>query len=220
MNWSHLWMGYKKHLSQRALARLFWLGFALFFLGIFLKLTWELREDLIIDDWDKRILVWIANRRIQKLNGIAVDITALGSPSLLLLFTVLGSLGLSLKRDWWGSAYLVGGSAGAGLITFILKHFFSRSRPDVVPHLVEVTGYSYPSGHSLAATAFYLLVMFLLWRGYPAWSHRIAWLVSATSLILVIGFSRIYLGVHYPSDVLSGILLGAAWSCVLTSWYL
>lgn len=219
MHWSKTWKGTRKHLPERTLVRLFWLGLAMFFVGVFLKLTWELHEDAIIDGWDKAILIWVAEHRVPKLNGSAVDVTALGSPVVLLLFTFLGGLGLMFKRDWTGFAYLVGGSAGAGLITFALKHFFSRPRPDVAPRLVAVSGYSYPSGHSFAGTAFYLLVMFLAWRSYPSWAHRLVWFFTAGLLIVGIGFSRIYLGVHNPSDVLSGILLGASWACMLTSWY-
>ncbi len=219
MNWSEIGNGYRKHRPEGTPARLFWLGLALFFAGAFLKITWELHEDAGVDRWDKALLLWVASHRVQRLNGSAVDVTALGSPVVLLLFTLLGGLGLALKRDWPGFAYLVGGSAGAGLITYVLKHIFTRPRPEIVPRLVEVTGYSYPSGHSLAGTSFYLLVMFLAWRAYSKWAHRLAWLVTASVLIAGIGFSRGYLGVHNPSDVLSGILLGASWSCVLTSWY-
>jgi undecaprenyl-diphosphatase len=219
MRWSEIWNGYRKHLPKKTLARLFWLGLAMFFVGIFVKLTWELHEDSAVDGWDKAILLWVADHRVQRLNGSAVDVTALGSPIVLLLFTVLGGMGLAFKRDWPGFAYLVGGSAGAGLITYALKHVFTRPRPEIVSRLVEVSGYSYPSGHSLAGTSFYLLVMFLAWRAYSRWAHRIAWLLTASALIVGIGFSRVYLGVHNPSDVLSGILLGASWSCVLTSWF-
>lgn len=219
MGWLEMVSGTRKQLPKRTLTRLFWLGLALLFAGVFLKLTWELHEASFIDEWDLKILGWVARHRIQRLNGSAVDMTALGSPLVLTVFTFLGGTGLALKRDWPGAAYLVGGSAGSGLLTFALKTAISRPRPDVVPRLVEVSGYSYPSGHSLASASFYLLAMFLAWRSYPRWSHRAVWLAAAAAFIAGIGFSRIYLGVHYPSDVVSGVLLGASWSCLLTSWY-
>jgi undecaprenyl-diphosphatase len=146
-----------------------------------------------------------------------VDISALGSPAVITLFAIIGALLLWLKRDRWGCAYLLIGSAGAGICTSVLKLVFRRERPSVVPQLVEVSGFSYPSGHSLAATSFYLLLMFLAWRYYTSWRSRVVLLACTSLLIGAVCFSRLYLGVHYPSDLLSGMCFGAAWVFLLTS---
>ncbi len=200
--------------------RLFlWLGFALLFLGLFVKVTWELHEDSTLDSLDRKILIFISKFRVTALNGSAVDMTALGSPTVIVLFTLIGLILLWLNHDRRGCAYLAAGSTGAGIGTFAMKHLFTRARPSVVPRLVEVSGFSYPSGHSLAATSLYLLLMFLAWRHYAAWRARAVLLICAGALIGGVCFSRLYLGVHYPSDVLSGICLGAAWVFLLTAYF-
>jgi len=199
--------------------RLFWFGLALFFLGLFVMLTWELYEDEEISSYDQAILIFISKFRFAALNGPAVDLTALGSPTLIALFTVLGAILLWLNRDWRGGLYLALGSMGAGVATWSMKHLVTRGRPDAVPHLVEVSGFSYPSGHSLAATSFYLLVAFLLFRHYRSWQARAVVMACAAFLIAGVCFSRLYLGVHYPSDVLSGALFGSAWVSLLTAFY-
>src|SRR6185295_6533665 len=213
------WQKHFSVLTPEHLRRLLWIGLAFLFLGIFIKVSWELHEDSGMDSLDRRILIFVSNLRTTALNGRAVDISALGSPTVVTVFTVIGVVLLWLNRDRWGCAYLTIGSAGAGVGTYVLKHFFRRERPSVIPQLVEVSGFSYPSGHSITATSFYLLLMFLAWRHYPSWQARVV--LSACTALLIGGvcFSRLYLGVHYPSDVLSGICFGAAWVFLLTSCF-
>jgi undecaprenyl-diphosphatase len=101
----------------------------------------------------------------------------------------------------------------------LAKLFFGRERPSEVSSLVQVSGYSYPSGHSLAASAFYLLLMVLAFRRYRTLHARMFFGGCALLLIGGVCFSRVYLGVHYPSDVVAGALLGAAWTCFLTVFF-
>lgn len=198
--------------------RLVWLAVSLALFGLFLKLTQELNEDAVWRGLDRRVLIWVAGFRRPVLNGVAVELTALGSPAVVgLLCTAEVAILLVIRRDVAAAAYLTIGSAGAGLGTLVLKDVFTRPRPEIVPRLVEVTGFSYPSGHSFGATSFYLLLMFLAFRSYPARRARILFAVLAGIFIGLVCLSRVYLGVHYPSDVLSGILLGSAWSCLLTA---
>ena len=206
-------------LKAETLRRLTWLGLAFLFLGFFVKVTWELHEDSNLDALDKEVLVSISKLRVTALNGSAVDMTALGSPTVIALITVIGIVLLWLGRDRRGCAYLASGSVGAGIGTYLMKRLFTRARPSVVPRLVEVSGFSYPSGHSLAATSFYLLLMFLAWRHYTSWGARALLSGCAVTIIVGVCFSRLYLGVHYPSDVLSGICLGAAWVFLLTAFF-
>lgn len=206
-------------MAPDSLRQLLWLGLGLLFAGLFLKITWELHEDSDLAVLDRQILVLVSKIRITALNGSAVDFTALGSPTVITLFTVIGVVLLWLNRDRRGSAFLAVGSTGAGIGTYAMKHLFTRPRPDAVPRLIEVSGYSYPSGHSLAATSFYLLLMFLAWRHYRTWQARTVTLTCAVVVIGGVCFSRLYLGVHYPSDVASGVLLGAAWVCLLTAYF-
>jgi undecaprenyl-diphosphatase len=198
---------------------LVWLALTFLFLGLFLKLTWELHEDSTLEMIDRRVLLYIADLRIAALNGPAVDVTALGSPTVVTVITVIGLTVLWLAKDVVGMLYLSLGLSGAGLITTLVKHLFTRARPTIVPKLVEVSGFSYPSGHSLAATSLYLALMFLSWKRFRSWMSRFVLLCCSIGVMGGVALSRIYLGVHYPSDVISGIFLGAAWMCFLTAWF-
>jgi undecaprenyl-diphosphatase len=196
-----------------------WIAFALVFLGLFLEMTFELHDGDDVESLDRGILLIIAAHRTAALNGPAVDVTALGSPTVIALLATTGVLILGgLNRDRWGAAYLALGSLGAGLGTSVLKQLIARPRPTVIPRLVEVSESSYPSGHSFAATSFYLLLMFLAFRHYPSAKARGVLLACALVLITGVCLSRLYLGVHYPSDVLGGALLGAGWVCFLTAF--
>jgi undecaprenyl-diphosphatase len=196
---------------------LFWAGGALFCIGLFLRVSWQLRTDSGLDALDQELIVAVSKGRIPTMNGIAVDVTALGSAPLITLFSVIGVTLLFLKKDYHACAYLAAGSIGAGAGQELMKQVFTRERPTVVERLVSVNGYSYPSGHSLAATAFYLLLVFIVWRHFPSLVDRAAILFVGAVVIGAVAFSRVYLGVHYPSDVVSGMFLGTAWVCILTA---
>lgn len=213
------WLKNFSALPHDVLRRLVWVGAGFLFFSIFLEVTWKLYEDSALRLLDQRMLIFISTLRIPILNGSVVELTALGSATLIALFTILGLVILWLNSDRLGCLYLAIGSVGAGIWAFLLKLLFTRDRPTVVPHLVAVDSYSYPSGHSLTATSFYLLLMFLAWRYYLSWKPRFVLLACTVAVIGIIGFSRLYLGVHYPSDVLSGTCFGAAWVFFLTAYF-
>lgn len=107
--------------------------------------------------------------------------------------------------------------AGGWLLNTVLKEVFHRTRPDI-EHLVAAGGYSFPSGHAMIATAFYGMLGYLIWLNLKR-RDKPAWYVMVLTFILVvaIGTSRIYLGVHFPSDVIAGFAAGGVWlvACVL-----
>ncbi|TFE28221.1 phosphatase PAP2 family protein [Cohnella luojiensis] len=103
---------------------------------------------------------------------------------------------------------------GAPLLNRLLKAAFHRERPDI-HRLVEELGYSYPSGHSMAAFALYGVLTFLLWRHVRRRTGRIILVVLGSSIVTCIGISRIYLGAHYPSDVLGGYLASGVWLALM-----
>jgi undecaprenyl-diphosphatase len=96
------------------------------------------------------------------------------------------------------------------ILNRLLKLYFERTRPDL-HRLIEIGGYSFPSGHAMNAFSFYSILAFLLWRHVPAKSGRVAVILISSFMIAAIGTSRIYLGVHYPSDVIAGYLASGFW---------
>ena len=141
-----------------------------------------------------------------------VDITALGGTPVLTLLVIVTAGYLVAARKAATAAFVVAAVTGGALTSTLLKLLFARARPDIVGHLVEVHSASFPSGHALNSAVTYLTLGALLARTAGARSLRIYVMAVAVSLTLVIGFSRVYLGVHWPSDVIAGWCLGAAWA--------
>ncbi|WNG33111.1 phosphatase PAP2 family protein [Archangium minus] len=142
----------------------------------------------------------------------ARDVTALGSVSVLTL--VVGAVGgfLILVRRWRTLALVVGSTLGGAVVNALLKSLFSRPRPTVVPHLTSVLTESFPSGHAMLSAIVYLTLGALLAQLVERrWLQ--AYLVGvALTLTLLIGLTRVYLGVHYPTDVLGGWMAGLGWA--------
>ncbi len=127
---------------------------------------------------------------------------------------VAGYLALDGKRRM---ALLVCGSVATGAIASgLLKYFFARPRPQLVPHADIVSTSSFPSGHSMMSALTYLVLGALLARSQERKILKAYFLLLATLLTLLIGTSRVYLGVHWPSDVLAGWAAGAVWA--MLSW--
>ena len=168
--------------------------------------------------FDQPLLLWFrAGDDSARLSGpewigtLWHGLTRLGDtlPRLLLVGVMIAALGL-LHR--WRSALFVAGvlSSGIGLSSAI-KHWVGRPRPDLVAHLDHVGSQSFPSGHALNSTLFYLVAALLLADFLRGRVARWGVYFAATGLILATGISRIALGVHYPSDVIAGWLIGVAW---------
>ena len=149
-------------------------------------------------------------------NAVAMDITALGSTAVLSAVTSCGCALFFLRSRVADGITLLIAGAGAGLLSRTLKLALGRERPELSGRLVHVETYSFPSGHSLSSTSVYLMIGLLLARHCQFRRHRIVVYVMIALLVGSIGASRIYLGVHYMSDVLGGIFMGTAWILVLT----
>lgn len=153
---------------------------------------------------------------------MARDITALGSMAVLTLVSlvVIGFLVMVRKT---GAALLVAASVGGGtLLSILLKSAFERPRPDLVPHAVEVYTASFPSGHAMLTAVTYLTLGALLMRVQPRRRVKVYFLAVAAVVSLLVGVSRVYLGVHWPTDVLAGWCVGSAWAmgCWLAALWL
>jgi undecaprenyl-diphosphatase len=143
---------------------------------------------------------------------MARDFTALGSLGVLALASV-AVVGYLLITGLRASALLVVVAVGGGaLVSTLLKNAFGRARPDLVPHAMEVYTHSFPSGHAMLSAVAYLTLGALLVRLQARRRAKVYVLVVAVLLTLLVGASRVYLGVHWPSDVLAGWSLGACWA--------
>lgn len=142
----------------------------------------------------------------------AIDLTALGGTPVITLLTVL-VCAYFLLRWRWRRAFFVAGAISLGAIfNSLLKALYDRARPDVVPHLTEVASASFPSGHSMMASITYLTLGALLARSTDSRRERVYFYSVSAALTLLIGFTRVFLGVHYPSDVVAGWAGGFAWA--------
>jgi undecaprenyl-diphosphatase len=148
------------------------------------------------------------------LTGAALDITALGSPTVLGL-AVLAIVGfLLLQRSYRAALFVLAAGSGGFVLNSLLKNEFSRTRPTIVPHLREVMSPSFPSGHALTSAAVYLTLGALLMRLSERRLTKFYCIGIAMLATALVGLSRVYLGVHYPTDVLAGWLIGLAWALV------
>jgi undecaprenyl-diphosphatase len=168
---------------------------------------WAVRAMRQPDDPSKSIgPPWLAH--------VARDVTALGGAAVLALVTtaVVGFLWL---RRMYGAMWLVVAATLGGLIvSTVLKQWFERPRPDIVPHLSPAYTSSFPSGHSLLSATVFLTLGALLGRIVQEFRLKAYFLVVALTLTFLVGLSRVYLGVHWPTDVLAGWSAGLAWATV------
>jgi undecaprenyl-diphosphatase len=148
------------------------------------------------------------------LESVARDVTALGGVALLTFFTlaVCGYLWLERKRAMLWS--VVAAVASGLALSLGLKSVFHRPRPSIVPHLAEYSTASFPSGHSLMAAVVYLTLGILLATSLPRRRLKVYVLTIAIALTALVGVSRVFLGVHYPTDVLAGWAAGLTWALI------
>ncbi len=191
------------------------------FAGAILLVAWL--GDMISDGahfaFDQNILLWarggIANGTpVGPLwfRAAMVDITALGGTTALVLIVTLVSGFLMIRYYWFTLALVLAGTVSGSIVVVLIKNLVGRERPTLTDHLVQVSSLSFPSGHAANSAIVYLTMAVLINRTV---SDRIGQAyISAAAVLLVglIGFSRVYVGVHWPSDVLAGWAFGTLWA--------
>ncbi len=194
----------------------------LLLLVVFMKLASEVTEGET-QSFDKHILLALRDpadlsRPIGPpwMLSAALDITSLGSATVLGL-TVFFVAGFLLLQGLWRRAlFVAAASVGGWFLNGALKQLFQRPRPDVVPHLREVMSMSFPSGHALQSAVVYLTLGTLSMHIAQRRLTKLYCMAIAMLTTALVGASRVYLGVHYPTDVLAGWLLGLSWA--LACW--
>lgn len=167
--------------------------------------------------FDEAVLTWVEGHRAPTFDHIALEITALGNLATLAVLVLAVSVFLWLSHHRISVALLMIAVAGGGILNTLLKEVFDRPRPSVVDQITDVSSQSFPSGHSMAAFIAYASVAYLGGRLEPTPVMRWTTWGFAALLILAVGASRVYLGVHYPSDVVGGYFAGLAWLAFLIS---
>ena len=140
------------------------------------------------------------------------DLTAVGGVAVLLLATLAVAGFLLLDRKFAAMGFVLAAVASGLVVSSLLKACFARPRPDVVPHLSQVYTSSFPSGHSMMSAIVYLTLGALLARMVARQPLKVYFLVVALVLTGLVGGSRVYMGVHYPTDVLAGWTAGLVWA--------
>lgn len=146
----------------------------------------------------------------------AREVTALGSYTVILMVALIAAGILAIYRHFLGVIFLFVAIAGGSLVSTVLKLLFERARPDVVEHMDQTFTYSFPSGHALISAMAYLTLAAIAARFVKTRAARRYLMTCAALLTLMVGTSRVYLGVHWPSDVFAGWCLGSAWAGI--SW--
>lgn len=159
--------------------------------------------------FDAALLTWLHQHAASHLTALARGLSTVGEPTVIAPLTLLLTLVLLIRRHYGKAALFAVEVGGAAALDLVLKRLFARPRPTLFPHLVPETNFSFPSGHAVGDVAFFLALALVLRGTLPG---RWSWL-GAVGLVLalLIGASRPYLQVHYPSDILAGWALGAAW---------
>ena len=145
------------------------------------------------------------------LNKVFEVITALGSPPVVLIVAALAAATMWYLGQRRNATFLLFAAGGAAAINFVAKLLFTRERPDLWQHIVVEDGYSFPSGHAMVSMSLALAVIIL------AWPTRYRWVAVTAGVIYaaLIGLSRLYLGVHFPSDIIGGWCISILWILTL-----
>lgn len=209
--------GYGRHARELAgrltLAAAVWLALGL---GVSAGVVWgffEITEDVVEGDtraFDRAVLLGINANTPDWLDAPMRFVTTLGYYPVVLALLATAMLGFYLAGRRLSAVLLLVSTAGGLALTTVLKQVFGRARPELFDSGVVETTFSYPSGHATVAVGFYGALTLLLAYGLRGWKR---WTVAAlgTSVVLLIGFSRLYLGVHYPTDVIAGFLATPLW---------
>jgi len=168
--------------------------------------------------FDVAILRWLGAHHTPALTTMATELTPLGTGIVVLTIVGVSTLFLWHTEHRVSAQLLLTAVAGGIILNNALKLVFNRSRPDVFEWLTTASSSSFPSGHAMSATICYGTVAYLVARLQKHHWSRVLTLCVAALLIFLICLTRVYLGVHYPSDVIGGIVVGLAWSgfCMAT----
>lgn len=215
---ARLWMQevQPRLMSFVATAGAVWLGVCLLLLFGLANLSEEVLEQEAFA-LDEIILLWVNRLTNPGLDQVMVTITRLGDPSIVVSVTCISFIWLWWRWRWRIATIFAITCGGGAVLSTGLKLFFGKSRPQLWSQLITETSYSFPSGHALGSMVLYGFLAYLLAQRFPLQK----WLIYGIAVVLIgsIGFSRLYLGIHWPTDVLAGYSIGFLWLSVCISLF-
>ena len=168
--------------------------------------------------FDDSVIRWMGAHHSSGADAVMLEITALGTGTVVIMVVAVAALFLVLTQHKYSAILLLASTSGGIVLNGVLKLGFNRPRPSLFVPAVHTVSSSFPSGHAMSAAIVYSTVAYLAAR-----LHRRRWarwliMIAALLLIVLISASRLYLGVHYPSDVIAGAAIGLAWAgfCMAT----
>lgn len=198
-------------------SRIVWAGFWIGLTG-FLALVLLVRSTFV-EDAERLVLLALRERSDlsnplgpEWFEAVAGDVTALGGFTVITLALILVMATLTMLRHGSAAIFLGLSLLSGTALSTGLKLFFERARPEIVPHADRVFTQSFPSGHAMMSMVAWMLMAAIAVRFVPSHGLRLLLMASAFALSILIGASRVYLGVHWPTDVLAGWLLGLFWA--------
>ena len=182
---------------------------------IFIALTQDVfaHEEAVLTD--PGVMRSVVDHRVAWATALMKSVTWLGSNVVMIPLVVLvGAYFLFRDRDWRPAAFMAAALVGANVTYRLVKSWVGRPRPPGSLHLIEVSGFSFPSGHATVAVACWGLAALLIGAGRSIRAKLVVW-AAAVLIVGLVGLSRIYLGVHWWTDVVAGFALGGLWLCLL-----
>lgn len=184
---------------------------ALAFGLLFAKLTDSVLEGEDLPTVDVRVTTWLVDHRVGTVTALLRPVTHLADPLVIAAVLGVAVVVLAARGRRRAAAFLVVSSLGTALLVHAVKVLIGRDRPESADRLVAVTGAAFPSGHAAQSVACYVAIaVVVLWSSRSRTSGLVAMIVAG-SIVLLVGVSRVYLGVHWTSDVIAGWSLGATW---------
>ena len=179
-------------------------------LTAFIEIAWEtiFRKTMMV--YDTTFIWFIRYFHSPLIDQAMIGISDAGFGVSYIIIVTSTLLLLIYKERWQEIVALAICLAGGAALNLLLKYLFKRARPELFA-VVQETGFSFPSGHAMASMCFYGMTAFLLMRSLSSWRGRLLVMTGAAIVVVAIGISRIYLGVHYPSDVVAGYAAGSMW---------
>jgi len=169
--------------------------------------------------FDTAVIGFVQGLETPWLTSIMNLFTWIGSGYVVAPIALMGFIVLYFVLRYRQQAFLlISVVAGSVLLNKLLKNYFKRERPEI-HRIMDANGFSFPSGHSMMAFALYAIIAYIAWRNVKTTVSRVLLVVFTAFMIIMIGTSRIYLGVHYPSDIVGGFVASALWLTIAISVY-